>query len=343
MKRRSTQTGSFPTDLATGVHLSLGNAPGLKAINNIFRDAAGAVGSSSTATDVEVTGNLMCYGGWFANDRTHGHGVYAQNRTGTKRFANNVVFWNASHGMHAYGSPAAGVQQFVMENNTFFNNGELFDDTLRGRNFLLGGGATTSDCRVLNNLLYRAQPRVEHSSSDFMLGFATGMTNCVIRGNYVVGQTYLSGPFQNVKIVDNTFQGSMFSDPARRVAELYPENRYTPQRPAVEQVFVRPNEHEPQCGTITIFNWPKAERVRVDITPLGLAAGDRYELRSAIDYFGDVTFGVLSGQEIEVGMTNHTVVPPANLPTPPTPFPEFGVFLLRKLPSEPGNQAAERR
>jgi hypothetical protein len=334
--RYSKQTSSFPQDISTGVHLSFNNARGMKVINSIFHDGSGAVGASITAEDVECTGNLMYYAGWSAPDRTHGHGTYAQNKTGTKRFRDNILFHNASHGMHAYGSQAAFISDFHLEGNVFFNNGELFDDTLRGRNFLLGGGSVTRQCTVAENMLYRHKPTVNHSSSDFMLGFGTGMSESTIRDNYVVGETMLAGPFTNVEIKNNTFIGGMWSDPKRDphrdVPQLYPHNAYMKERPAEAKVFVRGNPYEPGRGHVVIYNWLLAKELEIDPAPLGLVPGDGYTLHNVLDFYGDQIQATYQGGNLSVSMVGRSVSKPAGIPAPQSSFPEFGVFVLMKQP-----------
>jgi len=109
--------------------------------------------------------------------------------------------------------------------------------------------------------------------------------------------------------------------------------------PTGTKVFVRPNNYEPNRANIIIYNWDKANTVAVDVSSV-LNPGDSYELRSVQDYFGDVTTGVYGGGELIIQMTGRTSAKPIGYdqvtswyhnPLQPTTFPEFGVFVIKKI------------
>ncbi len=94
------------------------------------------------ATDSEIYGNLIYYNGWDSPDRSHGHGIYTQNRTGTKRVVDNIFFQHFSQGYQTYGSATAFLDNFCLEGNACFKTDRSTADNRR--NFLIGGG---SDCQ----------------------------------------------------------------------------------------------------------------------------------------------------------------------------------------------------
>ena len=70
-------------------------------INLIVHDMPGqGLGIWSESMDAEVYGTIVYYNGTNRFD----HGLYTQNATGTKRIEDNILFGQASHGIHAYGS-----------------------------------------------------------------------------------------------------------------------------------------------------------------------------------------------------------------------------------------------
>ncbi len=97
-----------------------------------------------------------------------------------------------------------------------------------------------------------------------------------------------------------------------------------------DKVFVRPNEYESGRANITIYNWSKANSVNVNVSGV-LGVGDSYELRSAQDYFGDVTTGTYSGGSISIPMTGRSVATPVSGPAGISTFPEFGAFVIMKI------------
>ena len=101
-------TNSDPTRIsAGGAPPRRGSAiqllgPGTKLINLAVHDAVQGVLTTPEAPDAEVYGCLLYYNGYDAPDRGHGHGIYVQNETGTKRLVDNVIFGQFGIGIHGY-------------------------------------------------------------------------------------------------------------------------------------------------------------------------------------------------------------------------------------------------
>jgi hypothetical protein len=108
--------------------------------------------------------------------------------------------------------------------------------------------------------------------------------------------------------------------------------------------FVRPNRFEPGRANIVIFNWNHVSSVDLDVSKAGLKPGDGYEIHTAQDYFGDVKTGTFDGKPITVSMIDRSVALPVGVPAPPSTFPEFGVFVIRKAsqPAAPAVSGAGR-
>ena len=155
--RRSSEEGSWPADLRRGYGV-VTRAPGIRFINLVVHDNANGVGVWAESVGSDVYGNIIYNNGWQAPDRAHGHGIYTQNEHGVRRLADNIVFNQFSHGIHAYGSEMAHLDNITLEGNIVFNNGALAADSEYVRNLLLGGGRT-----ALN-------PRLERQHDVFQLG-----------------------------------------------------------------------------------------------------------------------------------------------------------------------------
>jgi hypothetical protein len=88
---------------------------GTKLINSVVRDTTGAIGLWTPATDAELYGVLVYNTGYQGTDRGHGHALYTQNDTGTKRIRNCVFAQGYSEwGVHAY-TEGGSIQGFAFE------------------------------------------------------------------------------------------------------------------------------------------------------------------------------------------------------------------------------------
>ena len=124
--------------------------PGLKFINLVIHDARQGFSFWKEAADAEVNGCLIYYNGWNGTDRGHGHGIYTQNQTGTKHIVDNIIFQNFDHGIQAYGSASAYLNNYDIEGNTFSSDGILATPD-GGGNLLIGGDRTAQNLTIANN------------------------------------------------------------------------------------------------------------------------------------------------------------------------------------------------
>jgi hypothetical protein len=331
LDRFSTDTGSYPPDLNRpyeGIANAQvpGSGVGTKFINLVVHDLGQGFGFWQDATDAEINGCLIYYNGWDAPDRGHGHGIYTQNQTGTKTIKDNIIFANFSHGIHAYGSGSAHLNNYWVEGNTLFQSGVL-SAVSGGRNLLIGGesGNVAQNPTVTSNYLYRAGNGVV-TSNDFDLGFGGGCTNPRVTNNYIAGNAEFD-QCSNLAMTGNTFYGTI----ADFSPSSFPDNAYFSQRPAGTLVFVRPNQYEPGRANITIYNWDLNPTISVDLSSV-LATGSRYEIRNAQDFFAlPVQSGTYSGGTVSLPMTGLTTASPVGQPSPPPTGPEFQVLILETI------------
>lgn len=328
-RRRSSQTGSFPTDVST-VHGFNVYAPNVKIVNNIVHDNASGLSAWIRAPDTELSGNIVYYNGWQASDRGHGHGIYAQNDTGSKRIVDNIIFSQFARGLQFYGSESAALRNLYLTGNILFSNGAL--STSGGdRNVLIGGGRVAESPVVNNNYTYSDPTGI---SGDVNIGywpFGVGCSNLQLNNNYFVsgGRGLILHECAISSMTGNTVVAeTMGFDPSQ-----YPNNTYISPTtvPRGVKAFVRRNQHESGRANIVIYNWDRSPVVEVDVSNVGLTVGDQYELRNVQDYFGDRITGVYSGRPIAISMTGRTVAKPVGWAAPASTFPGFGVFVLRRV------------
>ena len=328
--RVSTQTTSWPTDIsrpdAVAILQVSTTGSGLKFINLVIHDARQGVSFWPEAVDAELYGCLIYYNGWQGPDRGHGHGIYTQNQTGTKHITDNISFANFDHGMQAYGSDQAFLNNFDVEGNTFFNAGILATSG-DSRNLLVGGGVIANNPTVVNNYLYFKNADTPESAFD--MGYSAGCSNATVTGNYVSNGT----DFVNcmpVTMTGNTFYGPL----SGFTQSQYPNNTYYSSRPTGLKVFVRPNAYEAGRANVTVYNWPLQSSVSVDLSSV-LTVGQGFEIRNVHDFFGAaVVTGTYAGGTVSIPMTGLSVAAPVGWTAPPSPGPEFSAFVV--LPASPG-------
>lgn len=304
---------------ATGIDVF---GPGTRLINCIVHDNGNGIGFWSQAIDSLIYGTIVFNNGWDAADRGHGHALYAQNKTGTKRIVDSVFFNSFSHGLHIYGSDDAFLDRFSVEGNIAFNNGILSRDGIT-RNILLGGGAVARDNTLIENYTYFS-PSDQVGQNN--LGYRAGCDGAVVKRNYFANGGLVLINCQNYSIEENLFHPYVFGFP---IEEL-PSNTYARTRPSGTRVFLRPNRYEAGRAHIAVFNWDLSDAVEFD--PAGtLKQGDAYQIRDLQDLFGEpLAGGIYEGGPIRIPMNTAAIGLPHGEPGVPLRHTsaEFGAFLL---------------
>jgi hypothetical protein len=168
------------------------------------------------------------------------------------------------------------------------------------------------------------------------VGYTAGTANAVVQDNYwVAGNAAVRLNLDAGAVVTgNFFAGPL--DPSD-TASRWPSNTFAAAKPTTGQtVFVRPNQYEAGRATVTIYNWSKASSVAVSLANAGLVAGDSFEIRDAMNFYGGpVVTGLYTGGPVSIPMTGLTAALPvgASLTPPPHTAPAFGAFVLLKTAS----------
>ena len=320
---QNTGFGNSPTGI------EVNQSQNIKLVNLVIHDLVGqGIEAWSDNIDAEIYGCLIYHNGM----SDHDHGIYVQNRFGRKRIADNIIFNQASHGIHGYSSSDGFLDNITIEGNTVFENGALLNQS--SRNILLGGDRVAQNPVVRSNYTY-----LKGSLSDSNIGYSAGTANAIVQDNYWIAG---GGAMEFNLNVGATVSGNLFAgrlDPAD-AAVRWPSNTYLPSRPTTGQaVFVRPNEYERGRAIITIYNWAAASSVAVDLAGARLAPGDSFEVRDAQNFFGvPVTTGTYIGSPITIPIIGLQAVAPvgASLLPPEHTAPGFGAFVLLKTSSGGG-------
>ena len=360
-------TDSAPDRTATRPAGMSVRGPHTSIVNSVIHDCGIGVGFwTDCVAPAEIYGCVIYNNGWQGPvpDRGHGHAIYAQNREGVKRLADNIMFNQFGYGIHVYGSSASSLSGFDIEGNVSFNNGCLSRDRAMSGNILVGGGVLSQNIRLERNYTYFDKP-----GYSIRLGFDAANKDVVVRDNYTVG-TVEARLWEKMEFTGNTVlaNGSfvrLTESAASPAAGRWDGNSYVAMgkdggvfevsgaklsfaqwrehgnrdaasqlgsgRPKASRVFVRPNRYEPGRAHIVVYNWDRAASVAVDLSAV-LHPGQRFEILHAQNYFSKpVLRGIFDGKSVPLPMAPRPAVAPVGIvPEPPIPTaPEFDAFVVR--------------
>jgi hypothetical protein len=323
-----TASGTDRSTLTSGLQIYGQNT---KVINCIIHDTAQAIFSSSAAINNELYGNIIYNNGFYSESygRGRGHGIYVQNQDGTKRIANNILFFGYGFGIHAY-TETGSIKGLDFERNVWFRagaslEGSSIDGTSDG--ILIGGATPVDRTRVIEN--YSWSPAA--NSRNVRLGWGSTVENEFIelKDNYFVGQIFVQGLWKDADVKNNSFYG----EPIHVSEKDFPDNKYSNKLPDKNKVVLNENEYDPNRIDLIIYNWEDLNRVSVALDGF-LDVGKRFEIYSVYDLWGEpVASGVYSGGTIQVPMGTKKPVQPDGYPNAivdaDDPGRSFGVFIIR--------------
>lgn len=344
-------------------------APGAKLINLVIHDASGdGAGVWAEAPNAEVYGTLLYNNGrqGSATGRV-AHGIYSQNSTGSKRFADNIVFQTFGYGFHFY-TEGSYLRDFTIDGNAVFNNG-----LATGSNVLVGGDTPVERLTFSHNMSWQTAGA---GNGVIWLGRLGPINSAsTVQDNYLVSgdpvlrifswgtlriehNTFVRetdgnmveqiGSWSGISFADNTWYGTPGAiewlsdttgqtfDQWRASTGLAATDSYRAGRPTDQVVFVRPNQYEAGRANVVIYNWSHAGTATVDLSA-ALKVGDRYEVRNVQQFFGPaVASGAYDGNAISLPLASvPPTVPLAGwpvLPGFPTVVPstgtDFQVFVV---------------
>lgn len=338
-----------------------------KLINCIVVDnGANGIGFWSSAVDSEIAGCIIYNNGFRGSDRGHGHGIYTQNNTGTKIIRDNVLFHSFGNGIQVY-TENGNIKGYDIEGNVFFNAGIPGSGYIE-RNLIVGGLQPAARIRVSENMFYN-RPQFQSKASaqfgysvanedlvfsnntlvDGTFWFPKGWENVQSRGNRMYArspgiQLIAFDPIGNIDQPDfdlnhyagGTLAGMGFED-WKLTSGQDANSTYSSAMPTETGVVLRANPHEEGRAHIVVLNWSGVNRVQVDLSTV-LGSGDQFMIRDVQHLSGDpVVEGIYSGGTIELPMNLSVVDLPAREDSYRDrlthTMPEFGVFLLEKLPA----------
>lgn len=304
------------------------HCPGCRFIHLVVHDHSGdGFGLWSEGPNQVAYGNLVYNNGFLGTSvGSYGHGIYAQNETGTKLLQDNVLWNQFGYGIHVYGSGNAFLNNFTVQGNASFNSG-VGD----GMNYTLGGGSPLINLVATGNMAYYNPSRMGNS---FRIGYNFGTTNQngTCTNNYIVGTAFVSQWTSGFTFTGNTvinlqggavinldqdvpassnwnqnayfYQGQF--DPFAALGSAYDfagwkstfgfdgSSTLSGATPP-NHIVVEPSPYEPGRANIIVFNWSHGGSVAVDLSSV-LQPGDAFVIKNVQNFYGaPVLSGVYGG------------------------------------------------
>jgi hypothetical protein len=276
------------------------NAPNSKFVNCRIHDTA-VGGFWSPAVNSEIYGCLLYNMGGQRKGRGqgNGHNMYTQNREGTKRIRDNIIFNGFRNGIDVYTTNGT-IDGYDIIGNTVFGASACANEGDKKMDIVVGGKKPASRILVKENLAW-----ANGMGRSICLGYDTkGHKDVRIIGNYVAGRLDI-GDWQSIEMTGNKIFGRVTGiDPAK-----FPGNEFGP-APKESAVFVRANEYEPGRANITVYNWAGSDTVAVDISSV-VPTGAPFDIRNAQNWNkGPVVKGTFDGKPVSLPMAGMDPVQP---------------------------------
>lgn len=353
------------------------HSPGAKIINCVLHDNNDGILPMSESIGAEVYGCIIYNNGRQETNRSHGHGVYCQNATGTMTLRDNLIFNNFYLGVQGYSEGAATyVRNITANGNITWENGSPATNGYRQAGLFFGTFLTYMDGILITNNV--SMQTGMGSGDTIKVGYRPyGPTNNAVTvvNNYMGNGSFRVEWFTNATVNGNTWRSS-FSDPNVSIiwvdtTQVWPWDSNTYSSAAAQPFeinlttnhsfatwtnatgydvastistsvtntdsFLRVNAYDSNLCYVAIANWSGASNITMDLSSW-LANGDNYTIKHASDYYGaTVASGSYSGA-ITLASTGYTPVAPTGWTNSPETGPVFNVFVVeRGEPSPPAH------
>ncbi|HEY8186068.1 MAG TPA: hypothetical protein VIF64_08365, partial [Pyrinomonadaceae bacterium] len=191
--------------------------PRTKFINLVVHDNREAFDIIKEATDVEFYGNVVYNNGQVDTMRGHGHGLYMQNDTGTKKVTDNISANNFATGMKAFGVNGFA-NNIEYTGNISLGNGTPAEyqgspaaETIETNIFAGTGSNPLHNIKVISNFVYHKDGTAP-SFGNMGMGWNEDTANIslTVQNNYIAGGNIplrMRG-WSSATVTGNTMYGS---------------------------------------------------------------------------------------------------------------------------------------
>lgn len=289
-------------------------------INIRLHDFKNGILAGAANLETLLYGNHLQYCGF---QSINGHTVYMQNAGPTwKKFINNILEHSLGYGLHLWGASGA-INNMWVEKNILVGSGEAGLGALP--NVQMSGQADSAGHRLFENVSYGGEQN--------RIGYGSGntVTDAEVWDNHFSTSTAL----RLVECIPDRMDGNDFYGSVDGfVSGDWPDNTYGLMNAIPDNAYLQTNIYEPGWATLAIFNHQaQAASVTVDVSGL-YGAGDVLHLYNAQDWADVLTVTVAEVGTISVDMqaASHTVATPQGMTAPAKTFPDFGAFVIERIP-----------
>jgi len=263
------------------------NVSNCKVINNRSHKLGEGISVWSTAANIEIYGNVLYDNGWVDRNRGHGHGLYQQNITGTKRIlSDNIIAGNMGHGMQIYSSKVAATENFDIIGNIFFaaRDGGRVNNNPAIANGIVVGFLDSDNLYFNENYI---------SSYSVLMPYAIGANDLYAENGHT--RKYVTPA--NRQCHNNIFYAAYNAEAfdCNREASNTVYNYYGNNLLSKIKSYIRPNKYDGRRANLVVIN-PKKEKI-VSVT-LGSFAkkGDKVMILNPLDMNVPIEYGIYNGE-----------------------------------------------
>jgi hypothetical protein len=182
---------------------------GVQIINCIVHDTQEGITAWSQAPNSVIYGNVIYNVGITCSDRTHGHGLYQENTSGTRLIQDNIVLNSFNLLAQMYGVTGAFVGG-TLDGNVFYNGGAGAANGTYNENLLIGTNSQSIPNVVVTNNCFYFPPGVLFGNLTLGYGgIAEGAAT--VKNNYIVGgSSFGAAQWSSVDFEQNTIVGDQY-------------------------------------------------------------------------------------------------------------------------------------
>lgn len=249
-----------------------------------FKQMPGAKGSmeitggkGSKFINLVIHNNIMGVGYWknVTDSEMHGCIIYDNGYPGTDR----------PHGPGIYTQNMTKTPRLITDNiiaGNFSTGMQMYGSKI---------DLMVNDFLVEGNVWFA--PRVEAGNRNYILCGGEKSQNISIKNNFIYGYRMHIGSKANQISEGNTVIHSSLSSPTPE------KNRNLKEGKDVE-VTIRPNKYDPGRANLIVLNWPKSERIKIDLNSF-LKKDEKFKIFNALNIFGQpLAEGKYDGAKVTV-------------------------------------------
>jgi len=259
-----------------------------KLVNVISHRTAQGSGVWGVAKDFEQHGSILYDNGWSDQDRVHGHGIYTQNGTKTKRiFSDNIIAGNMGNGMQIYASS---------EHPEMLNDFEIIGNVWFAQRLNSGNGIKIS-AETSTNI---------HFEDNFIAGYGVVYP-------YVATPEYTASPkpelFNRTCENNRMYETMSYGYDCGSMTNLKIKRTDS----STEYSVLRPNKYDPRRANLMVFNPEQKTTVAIDLANFA-KTGDRIVIYNSLNMKEPLEYGIYNGENATITWPTHTKWKIADIP-----------------------------